>query len=540
MPIKKLLNWLDQHILELTAGFLLAFVPLYPKWPLFDILPGYIVRIRLDDFAIAVSILILAVQVIRRRTNLRINPLFLPILLYLFIGLLSSLSALFITRTVPLELPHIGKLLLHWGRRVEYMSVALLFFAAVSTKENLKRLLTIFVITAALVGLYGFGQKYLAWPVYTTMNREFSKGWRLVLTENARVSSTFAGHYDLAAYTVVALSVLAAFLMVAPKKTKFFYATVFIITFAMLLLTASRSSFLAYLPAITIVAVLLATYLKPKTAITWWLVLMVVSGVGVRSFGGLYSRFAHLLMFDRLHAYVQEFTSQFKPQAQRDLEISQDLSLVYTPSDTPPSPVSTPAPDLANLPPDVDQAIPLSYPEASLSAIPDTTGTGNEGKPRTYSDAAYTFGLSSAIRFDVLWPKAIAGFKKNPLLGTGYSTLLKDNVTDFTEAESTDNDYLRSLGETGLLGVLSFYGIFIYALYLVLSVWRRLKDRDMVAFAAAFVAGITGLLINALYIDVFEASKIAYITWAFLGMAAGLVVFTLHHQSPKKHVKKTR
>src|SRR5690606_22110013 len=133
--------------------------------------------------------------------------------------------------------------------------------------------------------------------------------------------------------------------------------------------------------------------------------------------------------------------------------------------------------------------------------------TGNEGKPRTYSATAETVGLSSAIRFDALWPKAFAGFKRNPLLGTGYATLLKENVTDFTEAESTDNDYLRALGETGLLGVLSFFGIIVWGIWSAWNYLKTAKDPVIIAFTAAFIAGMIGLMINALYIDVFVSSK---------------------------------
>ena len=127
------------------------------------------------------------------------------------------------------------------------------------------------------------------------------------------------------------------------------------------------------------------------------------------------------------------------------------------------------------------------------------------------------YGLSSAIRFDALWPRAISGFKKNPLLGSGYSTLVKVQLTDFTEAESTDNDYLRALGETGLLGFAAFYGLIFFAGYLL---WKNLKSKDFYegkAVLAAVLAGILGLLINAVYIDVFEASKVALVFWGLIG-----------------------
>jgi O-antigen ligase len=108
-------------------------------------------------------------------------------------------------------------------------------------------------------------------------------------------------------------------------------------------------------------------------------------------------------------------------------------------------------------------------------------------------------------------------------LGSGYSTLTKEQVTDFTEAESTDNDYLRALGETGLLGLVSFYGIFIFALYQAYRRFTKVKTVLESAYLAAFIAILIGLLVNALYIDIFEASKVAYLLWAFMGVSFGLM-----------------
>ncbi|MEK7111279.1 MAG: O-antigen ligase family protein, partial [Patescibacteria group bacterium] len=207
---------------------------------------------------------------------------------------------------------------------------------------------------------------------------------------------------------------------------------------------------------------------------------------------------------------------------QRYVNLTDQLALVADKTDVPPTlvrsgksgtQVGTGEESAESLSPlDVYNEVP------DLSTSVDANGVVTIiSKPRIYSDAALTYGLSSAIRLDVLWPRAIAGFKKNPLLGSGYSTLVKEQVTDFTEAESTDNDYLRVLGETGILGFISFYGLIIYAGYLL---WKNLKNKDFYegkAVLAAVLAGILGLLINAVYIDVFEASKVALIFWGLIG-----------------------
>src|SRR3989337_1530554 len=90
-------------------------------------------------------------------------------------------------------------------------------------------------------------------------------------------------------------------------------------------------------------------------------------------------------------------------------------------------------------------------------------------RPRRYSQTAVQYDLSTGIRLDYTWPQAIKGFVRNPLLGSGYSTLTKRNIEDFTEAESTDNDFLRALGETGLLGFLTFFGTIAFIGYFSIS-----------------------------------------------------------------------
>src|SRR3990167_1563236 len=131
----KLTGWLDEHLLPIYTQFLLIFIPLYPKLPLFDVLPGYIVRVRLEDFLISASLLIYLIQVLRRKAPFK-SLLLLPMGIYLAIGLLSALSAIFITHTVPPYPIHYGKTLLHWARRLEYFSLYFVFYAAVRSVKT--------------------------------------------------------------------------------------------------------------------------------------------------------------------------------------------------------------------------------------------------------------------------------------------------------------------------------------------------------------------------------------------------------------------
>lgn len=522
------------------ALFLFVFIPLYPKIPLADVLPGYIVRLRFEDLLVAGAFGVYGVLGILGKVHPKKNPLFWPILAYLAIGLISGISAVFLTKTIPLDPLHIGKWAFHWVRRIEYVFFLFFFFdvmAAPNVTSSMKRLKTV-VITLMLIvitaGIYGFGQKYYQWPVYSTMNREFSKGWRLVLTEHARVPSTFAGHYDLGAYLVLVLPILlsASFFFKGWLRSVAYGAFVF--GYLLLILTASRISFIGYsLGMILLFVSFLIFHIRSlKFVISWGLAVAVFSGFIFLTFGDLSGRFAHLLNLSGWIGYVKHDILKIRPSETRHyLTLTDQLALVADKTDVPPVPFrsrrrtsSIPGESdtdatVAGLPPDVYEDFPLpieSMTDGKLTFIVAT---------RSYSPAAFTYGLSSAIRFDALWPRAIAGFMKNPLLGSGYSTLTKEQVGQFTEAESTDNDYLRTLGETGFLGFIAFFGSIGYMVYLLyLAISNPKTPEWLKGLFVAVTAGIAGLLVNATYIDVFEASKVAFTFWALAGVTLAVAM----------------
>ena len=80
---------------------------------------------------------------------------------------------------------------------------------------------------------------------------------------------------------------------------------------------------------------------------------------------------------------------------------------------------------------------------------------------------------------NVEWPRAIRALKKNPLLGTGYSSITL----------ATDNDYLRLLGETGVLGFLAFLliGVRLIKRYLIAYPFKKLKEVE-----TGFIVGLIG------------------------------------------------
>lgn len=526
--MKKLFKWLDQHILLLLTSVLLVLIPALPKLPLADLIEGYIVRLRFEDLAVLIATIVWLIQLLRRRVVLPQNAISKLILAYLFVGFLSTLSAIFVTGTVPLDEHHIFKLYLHYFRRIEYFSLFFIAYSAIRSKKDLKIVLLTSSVTLLAVVLYGFGQKYFLWPAFSTMNREFSKGIRLYLSPSSRVMSTFAGHYDYAAYLMMALTFLVSLYWLVKKwSAKLAIIALFTLTYWSLILTASRTSFLGYLAGVTVVAVLLAKYQGRLKMFGNWFAVVFVSMLIMLTMGDLSSRFFQVLQNPDLlvHDITQilpvkrEWISAplhfLRGQTESLENFKRDLNQpVFTPppvavstdeyekvataSDTPPSAI----------PPDI-----TAEEDALRRALEkDKQATASAGSG--YSPNALKYGLSIAIRLDALWPRAIAGFNRNPLLGSGYSTLVKENNEEFTQAESTDNDYLRMLGETGLLGTLTFLGALILLLVSSYRLYQTTTNPYLQALGLGMVGAVVALLVNATYIDVFESSKIAYLLWA--------------------------
>lgn len=556
--LSKLVSWFDQYGLVVLTGFLIAFIPLYPKIPYFSPIEQYNVRVRLEDFFVLLTAFLWGIQWLRRKIVWRSSMTWM-IIAYLVIGLLSVLNAVFVIKTVPIEPLHLGKTLLHYCRYAEYFTLFFIAFSAITTKQQVKYLIGIFSLTVIAAAIYGFGQRYYYWPVYSTMNREFSKGIRLYLTEHARVQSTFAGHYDLGAYLVIALPIILA--LALESQNKWIKIGLHVIHWSgvwLLVVSASRTSFGAYLVAVGLVLLLLGWKRSNwKERITWTATRSVLVGLMVSitllAWGqDMYDRFLQVLEgFPEVYQTYNQLNSQrkvlvqeylpavvgFKPWPEgplaqipeNGLSTDEAARIIVSSDQRPvkerPSDVYVDVPDL------------VEVEVATISATgAASTTTIIEERDRVFSDCAIQRGLSLCIRLETLWPQAIAGFMRNPLFGSGYATLNKAEASDFTEADSTDNNFLRTLGETGLLGFITFYGVVAIAFWYGVRAYLS-RDPLLQTIAVGFLAASVGLLINAVYIDVFASSKVAFTYWALAGL---LLAYMSLPQAKPEPVKRKR
>jgi hypothetical protein len=474
----KLNSWIFYAVIALSV-----FIPLYPKFPLAEV-SGTYVAIRLEDVLLLLLILfwgIINISKLKKILKLTITQSFL---LFWFIGAASVISGIILTGTVE---PNLG--FLHFIRRIEYM---LPFLVAATTIQNVKQA-KIFVYmmfaTAAVVALYGFGQIYFEFPVISTTNREFSKGQILTLTPGARPNSTFAGHYDLAAYlSLVLVFAGAMFFYYKSLRAKAFVIGTSLVSFALLGFTAARVSFVATLAGVALSFLLM----KKKFLI---ILLIIASVVAVAAIPQLRHRLVATITVNLMEGGGPKYeppanvVNEFTPFIRRSGD-STDSAV--------PNPAATKSADLNE-------------------ATPSTQSAWNRGVPADIAPGEPTniteLGVyrSFNIRYDVEWPRAIRAFEKNPLLGTGYSSI----------TIATDNDYLRALGETGILGFLSFALVFFIVTKKLIKAWFKLEGFEK-SFIIASLCCILVILSTAVFIDILEASKIAILFWIILGIAWGI------------------
>jgi hypothetical protein len=495
--MQKLINWCKQYGLLVITLFLLAFIPLYPKLPIINVIRTW-VYIRLEDFFIVGASAVLLWVLVKAR-KIPDSPLTIPIICYWIAGGISLGNALILIFPHIAGLyPHLG--FLHYARRIEYMILFFLAFEAYRRKPILASVLWTLMGSYLLIILYGFGQKFLGFPAFLTMNEEFAKGVPLRLPPTARFPSTFGGHYDLAAYLVFTIPIIGSFLVSSKKVWQWILYTV--LTFLgliMLLFTASRISFMVYLIAISFMLV----WQKKKWLIIPWIILSILI---LNLTSGTSERFYKTF---RVSDVVVDLSTG-KPIGTLDKLEGQQATLQKSAS-----------PATENLPSGSEyinlaggNKNQINSVELFISKnVPGATGEIATVSGSFLIQKALVYDISITTRFQAEWPEAIAAFKRNLLFGSGYSSL----------SLATDGDYHRMFGETGILGFVGFMGIFAVS-FLLFTKRKDLLAPSEKTFVIGVYAGIVGLMVNAVLIDVFEASKVAYTLWLVLGLTTAMLV----------------
>lgn len=544
----KIFRWLGGNLLFLITLFLLIFIPLYPKLPLIDIQHTW-VYIRAEDFIVVLTLMLWIILMLCKKTTFR-TPLTIPIMLFWIVGAISTLHGIL------LIFPTLGDVfsnvaLLSYLRRIEYVSLFFVAYSGMRDKRFIPYIVAVLAMTLFCVIGYGFGQKYLGFPAFLTMNEEFAKGIPLRLSSLSRVSSTFGGHYDLAAYLVLIIPLLASMIFgFRDWFIKAFLLTTVFFGFTLLFMTVSRISFFVLLLSMIMMLILQ----KKKLAILAIISLFLMGFVFLSFSTSLLQRFGDTLKevdvlvdaktgeaighvkeassedfknkiihvkFVESKREIEGVISEKKKQGKLATESAKLLPFLLIPSRVP-LVVEPNSPTGENLPqgtgyinltlaPVTKKIDRFFYKISDYRGEKDSDILGIEGN--FLIKRVLTYDMSFTTRFQGEWPRAIEIFKKDILFGGGYSAT----------GLAVDNNYFRILGEIGLLGFFSYFAIFLFAVIYIKKVLPEVDSPIVKSFVLGFIAGAFGLVLNAIFIDVFEASKIAFVFWLLMGITLGVL-----------------
>ena len=533
----KLWNFLKNNYLKIGVAFLLIFIPLYPKFPSVHIIHTW-VYIRLEDFFILFVVAMWLLQFVFKRVKLP-PRIWIPFALYLTAGLLSLIfSLVFIAPHLANFFPSVA--VLYYIRHIEYLFLFFVAFSTIKSKNDLRDYLVILSVAILGFSLYAFGQHFYlnfwnafpkffekfsyCFPSFQTGNEEFAKGIPLCLPEGARTTSTFAGHYDLAAYLVVVIPVLAAVAFSLKKRMhQLLVLALTLIGIMVLIFTSSRVSFIAYLFGLTITLIL---YNRKKLIIPFYVLsvvlLLIFSGSTAKRFMETF-RFASVITNNQGQV-VGELPSDLKNRISKNI-------LENIPTQNLPAGSGYLGLPQLNAPQKTNQAqvqSALSIAEAKRLKL-ENGGVEISTISGTFLvKKVLVYDISFTTRFQAEWPNAWNAMLRNPLLGSGFATVTL----------AVDNNFLRILGETGLLGMATFLSIFFILALVLKQVLPSVTDNLSKAYLVGIAGGVLGLFFNATLIDVFEASKVAETLWILLGIAVGTAFLYKKEFEYKKYITK--
>ncbi len=201
---------------SLVLAFLFANL-LVPKLPLIQI-RGYLVPIRIEDVLLGCALLALLLRRLFYREERTRNPLERWMVIFSVLTGISFLFGLYVLGSVPNKT--VG--FLYWLRGPEYFGACYLCLSSVTNWKQYKRMMVALVSFTFLIGVYGILQEYSIVPTFNAMHQtdevvtiQFSPGFGM-----DRLSSTFAGPYDLAAFYLVAIPVLISLCVLAISMTQ--------------------------------------------------------------------------------------------------------------------------------------------------------------------------------------------------------------------------------------------------------------------------------------------------------------------------------
>lgn len=460
--------------LEWQALLFIVAIVLVPKFPLLS--TDSPVPIRYDDLFIIPPLLTTLFIIYKNKSWRGFLSAHLTKVIFLWLVVMLLATVLGILRGT-LESPVVS--FLFWLRYIQYFSIFFVGIAVLRSSQDLPKFFLTLVGLIIPIGIYAIGQRLGIWGGYggAFYNYQFLAGVD-------RAFATFAGPYELAAYLVLTIPIVVA-ISFGLKNIwqKFVWASIFIISTLALSYTAARTPLASVFVGVSFLTIFITGWKRRVWAIFLAVFLVVVP----------------FFLSDTLASRAGELMATLQ---------SFGRSIVYNTSQPSNGPfVST----TSSQPNSMGQTPTKTQPEDGIfnfiqGLVGEEDGSILGDLPQNSPQVAVEPSLK--WRVDNLWPQAIDQFRHNIFMGGGL----------YSSGISVDSTYLTLLGETGLIGIVFFFWV-IWEIFRLLFSNIRKADGLNKLLLIGFLGGIVALLVNALFIDVFRASKIAYIFWFLIGIS---------------------
>lgn len=121
------------------------------------------------------------------------------------------------------------------------------------------------------------------------------------------------------------------------------------------------------------------------------------------------------------------------------------------------------------------------------------------------------------------WNKAMQVWQNFPLTGAGFGRYGGAVAArHIPGSEYVDNFYLKTLAETGIIGLSALVLLILAGLRCGLNSYRRVTDPALRGLAAGIIAGLCGVLLHNVVENIFEVPMMACYFWLLLGALAAL------------------
>jgi O-antigen ligase len=135
--------------------------------------------------------------------------------------------------------------------------------------------------------------------------------------------------------------------------------------------------------------------------------------------------------------------------------------------------------------------------------------------------------FDNSLHFRVyMWVSTAPLFQKRPLLGSGWGSFNNLAAGAAGIAEAAHNDYWRLLVETGIVGLVLYFGLVLSVLKAAFNL-RKLRIPELRIMVNGFIASFIFYLISQITDNLFEYQTVMWYVW---GMAGFIIAQASNHE----------